>query len=118
NGLPYIKLTDSGLAEGQLITTSTLDGHRFASEYIMSSLGVIGASNSSFFMESFRPGAESVVIDTTTKKKDSKKESKKGGKKAGGAKPEFAAFVRQYLGMSSPDRCPAANVPNIFALAA
>jgi CRISPR-associated protein Csb1 len=34
-GLPYIKLTSDGTNGGEFITSSTIDGHRFASEYIM-----------------------------------------------------------------------------------
>ena len=38
-GLPYIRLTDTGLANGVFKTSSTIDGHRFASEYIMGAKG-------------------------------------------------------------------------------
>ncbi len=34
-GLPYIKLTSDGTSEGEFVTATTIDGHRFASEYVM-----------------------------------------------------------------------------------
>lgn len=33
--LPYVKVTRDGTADGEFITASTIDGHRFASEYLM-----------------------------------------------------------------------------------
>jgi CRISPR-associated protein Csb1 len=37
-GLPYIKVTANGQPDGEFKTASTIDGHRFASEYLMKSL--------------------------------------------------------------------------------
>jgi CRISPR-associated protein Csb1 len=34
-GLPYIRVTKNGKAGGPFVTASTIDGHRFASEYLM-----------------------------------------------------------------------------------
>ncbi len=109
-GLPYIKLTDTGLPNGQLITASTIDGHRFASEYIMRALGHI--QNSPLSIKSFDPATPSDVIEDSAGKTNPKKREKTKS-----SKPEFVAFVRKYLGMTTPDRCPTANVPNIFVLA-
>jgi len=116
NGLPYIKLTDTGLQDGQLITTSTIDGHRFASEYIMNALGRPDRSSSKLTFNSFDPKfktEQSVSADDNK----SGKSGKTTKKKAESSKPEFVAFVRDYLGMAGTDKCPAANVPNIFVVA-
>lgn len=96
--LPHIKLTKEGTAEGEFVTSSTVDGHRFASEYIMGAEGrKVG--------EAF----ESIPAN----------ENKSGAKKAAKAdgQMEFVTFVQQYLGMTGPDKCPAANVSKIFKLA-
>jgi hypothetical protein len=37
--LPYIKVTENGKPDGEFKTSSTIDGHRFASEYLMKSTG-------------------------------------------------------------------------------
>ncbi len=114
-GLPYIMLTETGLSDGRLITTSTIDGHRFASEYVMSSLGCINASETPSIM-SFDPKHPDAGAAPKEEKASSKRNNKPGGE-ANEIKPEFVAFVRGYLGMTGPNRCPAANVPDIFVLA-
>ena len=40
--LPYIKVTADGQPNGEFKTSSTIDGHRFASEYLMKSKGAFG----------------------------------------------------------------------------
>ena len=44
-----------------------------------------------------------------------RRSNKKAAKKPG--KPEFVTFVQNFMGMSKPDKCPAANVPRVFKLA-
>jgi len=105
-GLPYIKLTKDGTDGGEFVSASTIDGHRFASEYIMSG-------------EVVQPGAELSAIqgmaDTTDEAPAAK--GKKAPKAKAGGKPEFVRFVQSFMGMTTKDRCPAANVPRIFQLA-
>lgn len=112
-GLPYIKLSDTGLPDGQLITASTIDGHRFASEYIMRAVGNIPKSSPAE-IKSFGPATQSGVVNDSLTKKGKRQEKET---KAEPQKPEFVAFVKKYLGMTTSDKCPAASVPNIFVLA-
>ena len=87
-GLPYIKLTD---AEGVFKTSSTIDGHRFASEYIMGAKGRLTGTGANSNMDGFQaPPAQNV---------------------------EMVELVKARLGMPAADSCPAANVPDIFRLA-
>lgn len=113
-GLPFIKLTDTGSADGRLITTSTIDGHRFASEYIMNALGHLDRSTTppSFKSFSSTPKSEKPPADSKTGKRGEAK-----SKEAKSSKPEFVAFLRDYLDMTGTDKCPAANVPNVFVVA-
>lgn len=91
NGLPYIKLTDNGLQDGRLITTSTIDGHRFASEYIIKAKGRLQESDSNTEMTAYQaPAAQN---------------------------QEMVELVKTRLGMPNGETCPAANVPEIFRLA-
>jgi len=118
NGLPYIKLTDSGLPDGQLITTSTIDGHRFASEYIMGALGTPDRTSSPITFASFDPTFKQEKVENKATDQKTSKPGKTGKKeKTQPNKPELVAFVRDYLGMTGTDKCPTANVPNIFVLA-
>jgi CRISPR-associated protein Csb1 len=90
-GLPYIKLTDTGLADGVFKTSTTIDGHRFASEYIMGAKGRRSGTGATSVMDSFlAPLADNA---------------------------EMVEFVRARLGMPAADSCPAANVPEIHRLA-
>jgi CRISPR-associated protein Csb1 len=116
-GLPYIKLTDSGLPDGQLVTASTIDGHRFASEYIMSALGLRSGSAGSLSFSSFAAKARPEEPRVSEASPPEPKPAKRKGKKAEANGDEFVSFVRDYLGMTGTDKCPAANVPNIFVLA-
>ena len=91
DGLPYIKLTDSGLANGVFKTSSTIDGHRFASEYIMGSKGrLTGIGPTSSMGGVQTPPPENV---------------------------EMVEFIKTRLGMPAGDTCPAANVPEIHRVA-
>ncbi len=90
NGLPYIKLTENGAADGVFKTSSTIDGHRFASEYIMGAKGQIKGTGTAAEMAAYRKDGEN---------------------------KEMVELVKQRLGMPSGDSCPAANVPEIFRLA-
>jgi CRISPR-associated protein Csb1 len=90
-GLPYIKLTDTGLPDGVFKTSSTIDGHRFASEYIMGAKGRLTRNGNTSSMDGFQaPPPENV---------------------------EMVELVKARLGMPTADSCPAANVPEIHRLA-
>ena len=90
-GLPYIKLTVNGETDGEFKTSSTIDGHRFASEYIMGAKGRLSGVGIASDMSSFQaPAAEN---------------------------KEMVELVKARLGMPSGDICPAANVPEIHRLA-
>ncbi len=91
SGLPYIKLTTNGKADGEFKSGSTVDGHRFASEYIMSAKGRLTGSGQAAQMNSYQ------APDTTN--------------------TEMVELVKSRLGMPSGDSCPAGNVPEIFRLA-
>jgi CRISPR-associated protein Csb1 len=45
------------------------------------------------------------------------KKTAKGKQKTAKEKPEFVRFVQSFMGMTTKDRCPAANVPRMFRLA-
>ncbi|MDB5967572.1 MAG: CRISPR-associated protein [Hydrocarboniphaga sp.] len=90
-GLPYIKLTENGEANGVFKTSSSIDGHRFASEYIMGAKGRVDGIGSSAEMKSFQAPANQ--------------------------NREMVELVKARLGMPAGDTCPAANVPEIFRLA-
>lgn len=92
-GLPYIKLTKNGKPDGEFVTASTIDGHRFASEYIMGAKGLLIGNGASCRFESFQPNPTN------------------------GNSVDLVGFVRQRLGMPSHDSCLAANVPEIHRLA-
>ncbi len=92
-GLPYIKLTKDGKPDGEFVTSSTIDGHRFASEYIMGAKGLLTGNGTSCSFETFQTNATH------------------------GKTVELVEFVRHRLGMPSADSCPAANVPEIHRLA-
>ncbi|HPZ84001.1 MAG TPA: type I-U CRISPR-associated protein Cas7, partial [Thermogutta sp.] len=88
--LPWIKLTHNGKPDGEFITSSTIDGHRFASEYVLRAKGKLHGKGEN---STFGP------ID------------------AQGSEKEFFEFVIEYLEMPSGSSCPAANIPRIFKLA-
>lgn len=89
-GLPYIKLTENGEPAGVFKTSSTIDGHRFASEYIMGAKGRLTGVGTASNMATFQaPPAEN---------------------------KEMVELVKARLGMPSGDTCPAANVPEIHRL--
>jgi len=90
-GLPYIILTDTGAANGIFKTSSTIDGHRFASEYIMGAKGRLSGVGIASNMSAFQAPPH---------------ENK-----------EMVELVKARLGMPSGDTCPAANVPEIYRLA-
>jgi CRISPR-associated protein Csb1 len=90
-GLPYIKLTENGQADGAFKTSSTIDGHRFASEYIMGAKGRLAANGSASSMSAWQAPANE--------------------------NQEMVELVKSRLSMPSGDTCPAANVPEIFRLA-
>jgi CRISPR-associated protein Csb1 len=116
-GLPYIKLTADGTATGAFITASTVDGHRFASEYIMGGHIVkVGAElNAIQSMNSPAATADAATADAAPA--PTKKTAKGKQKKTAKEKPEFVRFVQSFMGMTTKDRCPAANVPRMFRLA-
>jgi len=90
-GLPYIRLTDTGFADGVFKTSSTIDGHRFASEYIMGAKGRLSGTGPTSSMGGFQaPPAANV---------------------------EMVEFIKTRLGMPAGDTCPAANVPEIHRVA-
>ncbi len=91
NGLPYIKLTENGMPDGVFKTSSTIDGHRFASEYIMGAKGRLEGN-----------GANAEMLPYQDQD---------------GQNKEMVELVKARLGMPSGDTCPAANVPEIFRLA-
>ena len=109
-GLPYIKLTADGAAEGSFITASTIDGHRFASEYIMGGHVVHDGPE----LKAMRLTSVAATTDSNPAQV-----GKGAGKKAAttSGKPEFVRFVQSFMGMITKDRCPAANVPRMFRLA-
>jgi CRISPR-associated protein Csb1 len=109
--LPYIKLTADGTAEGAFITASTIDGHRFASEYIMSA-HVIHSGIELSGIESMNSAATITDASAAPVKKVAKKKAATSN-----GKPEFVRFVQSFMGMTTKDRCPAANVPRMFRLA-
>lgn len=88
-GLPYIKV----LKAERFMTASTVDGHRFASEYIMKA-------------KRQKPNA----AGKETEKKD------KPNEEAINADEKLVEYVKRVLDGSS-DNIPAANVPRIFRLA-
>jgi CRISPR-associated protein Csb1 len=110
-GLPYIKLTADGTAEGAFITASTIDGHRFASEYIMSGHVVHSGIELSGIQSMNLVPAIADVTPAPAKKGAKKKSPTSDGK------PEFVRFVQSFMGMTTKNRCPAANVPRMFRLA-
>ncbi len=89
--LPYIKLTDNGLPDGIFKTSSTIDGHRFASEYIMGAKERLSGEGTARTMSAFQPPT--------------------------GENDEMVELVKARLDMPSKDSCPAANVPEIHRLA-
>jgi CRISPR-associated protein Csb1 len=90
-GLPYIKLTENGQDDGVFKTSSTIDGHRFASEYIIGAKGRFTGAGTDAQMSAYQaPAAEN---------------------------KEMVELVKARLGMPAGDSCPAANVPEIFRLA-
>ena len=110
-GLPYIKLTADGTPGGTFVTASTIDGHRFASEYIMGG-HIIQAGAELTAIQSMNAGAS-----TTDAAPAPATKSAKVKQKTAGGKPEFVRFVQSFMGMTTKDRCPAANVPRMFRLA-
>jgi len=111
-GLPYIKLTSDGTLNGDFVTSTTIDGHRFASEYVM------GAQFAEVSAEMKKAFDEQAAAAKAKEDEDEKKTSpKKPSKKAGTAKHEFVLWVRHLLGMKTKDRCPASHVPRIFKVA-
>lgn len=91
SGLPYIKLTENGKADGLFKTSSSIDGHRFASEYIMGAKGRLTGTGADANMSAYQDPANQ--------------------------NKELVELVKTRLGMPSADTCPAANVPEIFHLA-
>lgn len=91
NGLPYIKLTENGTADGVFKTSSSIDGHRFASEYVMGAKGRFQGSGATAEMTAYQAPADQ--------------------------NREMVELVKARLGMPTGDTCPAANVPEIFRLA-
>jgi CRISPR-associated protein Csb1 len=110
-GLPYIKLTADGAAEGSFITASTIDGHRFASEYIMGG-HVVHDGPELKAIKGLKPTAATTDADPAQAGKGAKKKAATSH-----GKPEFVRFVQSFMGMTTKDRCPAANVPRMFRLA-
>ncbi|MBP7951543.1 MAG: hypothetical protein KA004_18020 [Verrucomicrobiales bacterium] len=88
--LPWIKLTADGKPDGEFKTSSTIDGHRFASEYILGAKGKLDGK-----------GEKSTFASVEAQK---------------GTEKELFEFVKEYLEMPSGDSCPVANVPRIFKL--
>ena len=111
-GLPYIKLTDDGKAGGDFVTATTIDGHRFASEYVM---GAQFAEPTADMKKVFEEQAAAAKAKEDDEAK--KPAAKKGAKKSATPKSEFVLWVRHLLGMTTKDRCPAANVPRVFKVA-
>jgi CRISPR-associated protein Csb1 len=107
-GLPYIKLTEDGTDQGTFVTASTIDGHRFASEYIMRAHLMEGPELKK--ANEMKEAPEKNDNPTMGKGASGKKQKSKQ------ATPEFVRFVQAYMGMPAKDRCPAANVPRIFKL--
>lgn len=91
NGLPYIKLTGDGQPDSDFKTSSTIDGHRFASEYFMGAKGRLTGDGTNADMSPYQAPDNGNV--------------------------EMVKLVKARLAMPSADRCPAANVPEIFRLA-
>lgn len=91
SGLPFIQITDDGSASGTFRTSSTIDGHRFASEYVMSAKGRRSGTGTQATMANYQPPDDQNA--------------------------ELVELVTTRLGMPAADRCPAANVPEIFRLA-
>jgi hypothetical protein len=112
SGLPYIKLTRDGKATGEFVTATTIDGHRFASEYVM---GAQFAEVSHDMKKAFEEQAAAAKAKEDEEAK--KPAANKGAKKPATPKPEFVLWVRHLLGMTTKDRCPAANVPRVFKVA-
>jgi len=112
-GLPYIKLTSDGKPNGDFLTSTTIDGHRFASEYVM---GAQFAELSDAMKRAFNEQtAAAKAKDDKAEKKTSSRESAR--KRARAPKPEFVLWVRHLLGMKTKDKCPVSNVPRIFRIA-
>ncbi len=109
-GLPYIKLTADGTATGAFITASTIDGHRFASEYIMRGHIVQAGAELDAVSGMNSPTATADAAQAPAKK------SAKGKQQTTQEKPEFVRFVQRFMDMTK-DRCPAANVPRVFQFA-
>lgn len=107
-GLPYIKLTDD---KGEFVTATTIDGHRFASEYVM---GAHFTQINDAMKKVFEEQAAAAKADEET---NERKPAAKKTAKPKAPKPEFVLWVRNLLGMKTKDRCPAANVPRIFTIA-
>jgi CRISPR-associated protein Csb1 len=119
--LPYIKLTKDGTSNGELITASTIDGHRFASEYIMGghiiSPGPELDAIKSIKLDEAKAPSKKALSGTKAANKKKASNSPDAGKEPATGKPEFVRFVQSFMGMTSKDRCPASNVPRIFRLA-
>jgi len=120
--LPYIKLTKDGGSAGEFITSSTIDGHRFASEYIMGAHVAVGSEEHTAITEQLAANLaanEAAPPEQEQPSQATKKAPGKGAKKAAkkSSEPEFVAFVQHFMGMTGPDKCPAANVPRVFKLA-
>lgn len=109
HGLPYIKLTSNGRPNGEFITATTIDGHRFASEYVMNAQF---AEPTDEMKKAFQ--AQASAAKEKDESSGEKGTAKKPGERAALPKAEFVLWVRHLLGMKSKDRCPAANVPKIF----
>ena len=110
-GLPYIKLTADGTPDGTFVTASTIDGHRFASEYIMGS-HLIQAGSEPAAAQSVDPAASTADASMARGKRKAQ-----GKQRTGEAASEFVEVVKSFMGMTAGDRCPAANVPRIFRFA-
>jgi CRISPR-associated protein Csb1 len=63
-------------------------------------------------IQSMNSPAANVDAATTPPKKPAKKKQK-----IASDNPEFVRFVQSFMGMTTRDRCPAANVPRMFRLA-
>jgi CRISPR-associated protein Csb1 len=112
SGLPYIKLTRDGKPDGEFVSATTIDGHRFASEYVM---GAQFVEPSDEMKQAFE---EQAAAAKTKKDGETKKTAEKKTTKSPTApNPEFVLWVRHLLGMKTKDRCPASNVPKIFKVA-
>ena len=99
-GLPYIKLTRDGKADGEFVTATTIDGHRFASEYVMGAqFTEINADMKKAFDE--QAAAAKAKEDEAGKKVAAKNPAKKSVT----AKPEFVLWVRHLLGTIDRARC-------------